>query len=97
MSTRRGFLKQALIVMAGATVVTPALTRAVAHIEQYHPEVQAVLDRFVDGSITLKQRSAVAKFVLSQIECGNWDLINHFYMFDMEDEKNASTNWKGKQ
>ena len=79
MSSRRGFLKQALTVMAGATVVTPQLIRAVEHVQQYHPEVQSVLNR-IGGTILSHERQAIIRFVLAEIENGNWELTDALYI-----------------
>ncbi len=94
-NTRRSFLKKALVIIAAATIVTPELIRAIEHVKKYHPEVQAVIDR-MPGDITIEQRKAMADFILSEMENGNWDLIESFQFFGFEDEKNAGINWKGK-
>ena len=92
MSTRRIFLKQALTLMAGATVVTPTLMRAIEHVQKYHPEVQAVLDRIPGNVVTSQEKRTISNFVLSQIECGNWDLIDSFHHVLTGD-----VNWKGNE
>lgn len=79
MSNRRGFLKKALVLMAGATIVTPALTRAIKHVQKYHPEVQAVFDR-MPNDLLFTEKRAIAKFILAEIESGNWDAIEQFYI-----------------
>jgi hypothetical protein len=80
MSNRRGFLKQALVLMAGATVVTPTLLRAIEHVNNYHPEVQAVLDKVSGNVVTSKEKRAISNFVLAEIENGNWDVMDALYI-----------------
>ncbi len=93
MSTRRGFLKKALIVIAASTVAPTVLIRATEHIQKYHPEVQAVFDRFpVKLDYTSKQ--TIAKFILAEMESENWEKIDSFFHFGMKDEANAIVNWK---
>jgi hypothetical protein len=93
MSTRRGFLKQALVVMAGATVVTPGLLRAIEHVNKYHPQVQAVLDKIPGNVITSQEKRAIANFVLAEIENGNWDQMDSFYHFGLT----GDLNWKNDE
>ena len=93
MKTRRDFLKLSLTVLIGASVVTPELTRAVAHLEQYHPEVQSVFSRLPDD-LELFEKKAIARFILAEIENGNWDLIESMYQFFPNSESNSLTNWK---
>jgi len=75
--------------MAGATVVTPELLRAVEHVNKYHPEVQTVLDRISGNVITSQEKRAIANFVLAEIENGNWGKIDSFYQFGL-----SKKNWK---
>ena len=92
MKTRRDFLKLSLTVLIGATVVTPELTRAVAHLEQYHPEVQAVFERLPDDLLS-HEKKAIAQFILAEIECGNWGLYDSMFQFFPSSESNSLTKW----
>ena len=93
MSTRRGFLKQAIILAAGASIITPAVTRAVEHLSKYHPEVQAVLNRFPDP-LEDYENEAIANFIVAEIDNGNWQQFESFQMFGLKSESNALVNWK---
>ena len=92
MSNRRGFLKQAILLAAGATLVTPAVERAVSHLSKYYPEVQTVLSRFPDPLSEIEKK-AIAEFIIAQMDCGNWQQMESFYMYGLESELNANINW----
>ncbi len=88
-SNRRGFLKQALIVIAGASVAPSVLIRAIDHVHKYHPEVQAVFDRIPvnpDKILDQQQKQAIAKFVLAEIDNGNWELMDQLFNFRITDK-----------
>ena len=91
-NTRRIFLKQAMLLTLGATVVSPALIRATEHIYRYYPEVEAVLSRFPKG-LSESEREAITNFIISQVDCGNWQQLEGFHLFGFDKEENVMTNW----
>jgi len=60
----------------------------------YSVEVQAVLDRMT--GLSVEEENSIVKFVNAEVDNGNWNLIDEFYMFALNDEVNALTGWKEK-
>lgn len=62
------------------------------YIPRYSLAAQAVIDRM--SGLLLEEETAIAKFVDSQVDSGNWSLIGDFAHYGLQTSTNALKGWK---
>lgn len=62
------------------------------YIPRYSLAAQAVIDRM--SGLLLEEETAIAKFVDSQVDSGNWALIGDFAHYGLQTSTNALKGWK---
>ncbi len=92
MSNRRDFLKKALLVVAASTAAPELIAQTWVDITE-HPEVKAILGGFPE-KLQDHEKQVIAKFILKELENGNWHAYDDVFVFFHSSEANSKHNWK---